>query len=134
VLQSERSTILTLNAMKLTTTGRYEDAGTAVVKFRRCVATKFGLPNDEALPGHPLAGHGLRAYGCYEVLESPWLAEAEAQNRVSFPSSDWLRDMRHFILTFHDTSFECLARDFDVRTVDDFRPAYNAIVDRLYNE
>lgn len=33
-----------------------------VLKFTRACTHSFGLPNDEALAGHPLAKRGLRPY------------------------------------------------------------------------
>jgi hypothetical protein len=134
LLRSETLAILTFNAMRRTAVDRLEDAGTAVIEFARCLLTKFGLPNDEALPGHPLFRHGLEAYGCFEVLNSRWRKEAEDQNRVQFPDTDY-SSVRHFIFTFHDSSFECLANDLSVRLVPlgEFRAEYDSLVDRLYN-
>lgn len=136
VLQSESSTFVTFNAMRADGHGRRVDAGTAVIEFRRCLLSRFGLPNDEALPGHPLARLGLKAYGAFEVLNSSWRAEAEAQNRVCFPATDY-SEVRHFILTFHDSSFECLAVGLDVRLVEahgTFRREFDALVDRVFKE
>ena len=133
--QSERTTILTFNAVRRAESGRYEDAGRAVIEFLGCLVTSFGLPNDEALPGHPLFGHGLDYYGCFEVLDSRWRTEAEAQNRVQFPQADY-GDVRHFAFTFHDSSFECLANDITAHLVGhaDFRSECDSIVERLYRE
>jgi hypothetical protein len=64
LLQTEESTFLTFNAMQTTNRsspggGYYsEDAGTAVVEFTVCAATKFGYPNDEAW-GHIPRTKGL---------------------------------------------------------------------------
>ena len=81
----------------------------AIVTFDLCFITRFGYPNDEALGGHPLAKRGLRWYGVFEIIGSSWAAELAARNRISFPNSS--SDFgRHFIFTFHDSTFECLAR------------------------
>lgn len=133
LLQSERATILTFNAMRPAKTGKYVEAGTAVFEFRQCLITRFGLPNDEALPGHPLYHQGLDVYGCYEVLNSSWRAEAEAQNRVAFPATDY-SSVRHFVFVFHDSCFECLAGDFDARLVDDFRSEFDRLADDIFSE
>ena len=136
VLQSELSTFLTFNAMRADGQGRRVDAGSAVVEFRRCLRTKFGLPNDEALAGHPLAQLGLDAYGVFEVLNSRWRTEAEAENRVCFPATDY-SEFWHFIFTFHDSSFECLALDLDLRLIEppgSFRGEFDALVDRVVRE
>lgn len=108
VLQDEHRTFLTFNAMGNGPDGRAVRRGTAVVEFQGALSTKFGLPNDEALRGHPLHGRGLDFYSIGEVLNFRWAREAERQNRVAFPNArPW--GVRHFVLTFHDSTFECLA-------------------------
>lgn len=89
---------------------------TGVVEVNGCLVSQFGYPNDEALEGHPLAGTGLGLYGIYEALDSSWVARLDAQNRISFPNSA-LPPKRHFIITFHDETFECLADDLTARAV-----------------
>lgn len=83
--------------------------GSVLVEFDGCVATRFGYPNDEALAGHELYTRGLRPYGVFEVVESSWVNDVSARNAVSFPSAE-LPVVRHFVITFHDSTFECLAR------------------------
>ncbi|MGC4072339.1 MAG: hypothetical protein QM760_07460 [Nibricoccus sp.] len=85
----------------------------AVAVFEGCMASRFGYPNDEALSGHPLYKHGLRDYDFFEITPSPWMEEVRAQNRVSFPNYD-MPSRKHFIVTAHDESFECLADSFAV--------------------
>jgi hypothetical protein len=79
---------------------------------------RFGPPNDEAIGGHRLASIGLRCYRAYEVLNSKLIAGLRAQNRVHPSHSDELfaKD-RHFIFTFHDTTFEVVAHSYSVDTV-----------------
>jgi hypothetical protein len=89
----------------------------AVVEFDQCVSAKLGMPNDEAFHGHPLAGRGLRVYGAFEVVNSAWTAELAAINAVHSKddSATW-SGQTHFILGFHDSTFECVARGFRVET------------------
>lgn len=87
----------------------------AIVEFGIPLKTQFGVPNDEALDGHPLSQSGLDAYDAFEVINSRWLAEELRRNQVVFPDSKFT--YRHFIFTFHDSSFECLADDLTI-TVD----------------
>src|SRR5262249_17748356 len=70
----------------------------------------FGPPNDEALSGHPLYRKGLRHYGVCEVKNSSWVRALERMNRVH-PSHHprMFSRYRHFVFTFHDTTFECIA-------------------------
>jgi len=89
----------------------------AVVEFERCVCTKMGTPNDEVLHGHPLNGNGLEGYQAMSVKNSEWLRELEAINSVhSCYKAELWRGLNHYILPFHDCTFECVARGFKVET------------------
>lgn len=86
-----------------------------IVHFKRSSAYFSGPPNDEAFDGHPLAGRGLEPYGVFEVLDSSWIRAMERMNSVHPNHSPALfSDLRHIILTFHDSVFECAAREFDI--------------------
>jgi hypothetical protein len=91
-------------------------AGIAVVRIERCLLSKFGYPNDEALGGHPLYDRGLDFYNVFEVINSSWVRQVNEQNTVCFPnSSDW--QLHHWIFTFHDSTFECMAEALHVEVV-----------------
>ena len=115
LLQSEDDGVLIFNAMKKQEDGYWSEAGTGILEFKWLAKTKFGLPNDEALAGHPLYKAGLDkiGYGFAEVTESSWLREEEQNNQVKFPKSSFQR-LRHFIVMFHDSTFECLAEDLEL--------------------
>ena len=87
----------------------------AVVSFPLYRATMFGPPNDEAFSGHPLSSRGLRPYGAFEVHESSWIHQLERMNSVH-PQHRPARylELRHFILAFHDSTFECVAKRYEV--------------------
>jgi hypothetical protein len=87
----------------------------AVVQFERCVCTKMGTPNEDVLHGHPLGGKGLEGYRAMSVENSAWLKELETINSVHscYKPEVW-RDVNHYILPFHDCTFECVARGFKV--------------------
>lgn len=89
----------------------------ALVEFERCVCTKMGTPNDEVLHGHPLYGKGLAGYEAMAVENSNWLKELEEINSVhdAYNRESW-RGLKHYILPFHDSTFECVARGFKVET------------------
>ena len=114
VLANENDTMLSFNAMRLQSDGRYHDAGCAIVRFELCSISKFGYPNDEAWSGIPRT-RGL-SYGCYEVLNSSWNAELSELNKHSFPDSVPSK-ARHFLFLFHDSSFECLANGYSIEVV-----------------
>ncbi|HXU07178.1 MAG TPA: hypothetical protein VN903_39765 [Polyangia bacterium] len=91
----------------------------AVVEFERCVLYKFGAPNDEVLAGHPLHGKGLAAYRAHTVERSRWIEEQKRINSVH-PQHDpesW-KPFRHYLLAFHDETFECIATAHSVKEID----------------
>ena len=85
----------------------------AVIVFPMVNIFKFGSPNDEALGGHPLYKNGLKFYSVHEVKNSTWVQELEKQNSVH-PQHDkqsFLKDKKHYIFTFHDSTLECVATE-----------------------
>jgi hypothetical protein len=89
----------------------------AVVSFRPCYSHMFGPPNDEAIAGHPLAARGLSPYGAFRVENSSWLRRLEQMNTVHPDHKpDRFARLNHYIFTFHDSTFECLASEFTVVT------------------
>lgn len=86
LLQSEEDVFLLFNAMsdEKYAEGYSYRVGTAVMEFKRCHLTRFGYPNDEGRPEHPLDQQGLAAiaYSVCEVLNSSWAsAEMERQRK-----------------------------------------------------
>ena len=82
-----------------------------------CVAHMFGPPNDEAFTGHPLASRGLHPYGAYRIEGSSWIRGLEKMNRVhKHHKPERFEQLQHLVFAFHDSTFECVCRDFDVRT------------------
>lgn len=88
----------------------------AIVTFERCYAHYSGAPNDEAFSGHPLASRGLGPYGSYEILDSSWIRTLESMNSVHpyHDKKEFMENMRHFVLSFHDSTFECIAKDYKI--------------------
>jgi hypothetical protein len=92
------------------------DEPVAIVRFRRCRTHMFGPPNDEAFSGHPLAARGLSAYRAFRIENSSWLRKLERMNRVHpnhRPERFW--EFQHVVFAFHDSTFECICKEFDVR-------------------
>src|SRR5262245_11742490 len=78
-----------------------------------------GNPNDEALSGHPLYSRGLRSYAAFEVFNSSWIRKLGQLNRVHpHHRSDVFSTLRHFVLTFHDSTFECVGRGYESLLLD----------------
>ncbi len=87
----------------------------AIVVFAGCYAHMFGPPNDEAFSGHPLASRGLGPYGAFVVENSSWIRGLARMNSVHpHHRPDSLKRYRHFVLSFHDTTFECVAVGYSV--------------------
>jgi len=106
----------------------------AIVEFEWCYAHKFGGPNDEVAAGHTLYGRGLQWYRAHEVINSRWLAAEQAINRVhsGYRPESWTK-RKHYLLTFHDECFECLADGYKVQLARcSFREAVDGVVARLF--
>lgn len=111
------------------------DQSMAVLEFRGCHSAKLGDPNDEVIHGHRLWGRGLKPYGAFLVRNSTWVAELRRINEVHesyrdpkvlrgesyFTLPPWER-MNHYLFAFHDSTFECVAESFTVRTISSSMP------------
>lgn len=87
----------------------------ALVEFYQCVSAKLGAPNDEVFSGHPLYGKGLEGYTAQVVQNSRWIAELEAINQVhDYYKPDFWRTLKHYVFWFHDSTFECIAKSYNV--------------------
>jgi hypothetical protein len=85
-----------------------------LVTIKGCISAKLGAPNDEIHHGHLLHGRGLEPYTAQLVINSPWLKEVRANDEVhsSHNPEQW-ELVKHFILWFDDTTFECLATSLE---------------------
>lgn len=110
LFKSERTTILLFRAV-IMKDGRRDTVGVGILEFEMCLLAKFGYPNDEAIPGHPLAKKGLGYYNIFEVENSSWIKDITRMNRIPFPNTKDDTVSSHFVVTFHDSTFECIAKD-----------------------
>jgi hypothetical protein len=91
----------------------------ALITFKFCYSTMFGPPNDEAFDGHPLSSRGLKRYSSFIIKNSSWLRTLIKMNEVHpYHNLKMFEGYKHFILAFHDSTFECIAEDFEVEIVD----------------
>lgn len=87
----------------------------AVIDLWGVRSLRFGMPNDEAIEGHPVWGRGLRAYEAHRVMNSAWLEEHIRWNQVHpFHSDTTWRELNHYLLAFHDDMVEALALGIEV--------------------
>ena len=93
-----------------------EEETVTIISFSRPYAHFFGPPNDEAFEGHPLSSRGLGPYSVFEIRNSSWLRKLEKMNAVhpEHIKESFLESKKHFIFSFHDTTFECIAEDFKI--------------------
>lgn len=100
------------------------DENLALVQFDRTVAHRIGSPNDEVIQGHPLHGRGLQAYAAHRIVNSKWIAELQAINSVhaGYRSETWAT-LIHYLLFFHDETFECIA---PVHKIEPFRGSFRS--------
>ena len=93
------------------------DEPIAIVRFDRCEVHMFGPPNEEAFSGHPLASRGLHPYGVFRIEKSSWIRQLERMNAVHsqhLAARFW--QLQHLIFTFHHSTFECVCKDFEMKT------------------
>jgi len=123
--QSERASVLTFNAVRETANWRRDDAGYGLVEIVHCFTSCFGGPGDEDIEKDPLYAKGLDAYGVFEIVNSRWKRGLLKDGDVYFPGTPGPAQ-RHFVFTFHDSTFQCIASDLRSRTVE---PPENLLVE-----
>jgi hypothetical protein len=95
----------------------------AILKFEVVLQFRFGYPNDEALPGHPLYQFGLGYYDFFTVENSPLIIEIEKQNECHSQHRPGIyAKFHHWIVTFHDKTLEVLALRANVSGQTDLTP------------
>lgn len=88
----------------------------AVARFGICLTSKFGYPGSEALSGHPYYQHGLKYYSGFWVENSDWIEDLKKIDRVHpYHSPSKFKKFKHYVFTFHDTMFECIAQEFEIK-------------------
>jgi hypothetical protein len=84
-----------------------DDDPFCAVLFPDTVFHRLGPPGDGDLEIHPLASQGLTSYSVHEVMNSSLAAELAAVASTG-PA------LRHFLITFQQSTFECVASDYTV--------------------
>jgi hypothetical protein len=84
-----------------------DDDPFCTVLFPDAVFHRLGPPGDVDLEIHPLAAQGLSGYSVHEVVASSLAAEIAAVGSAE-PA------LRHFVITFQESTFECVASDYTV--------------------
>lgn len=97
---------------------------TVMATFPFCAAHLFGEPKAKKLDAHPLAKRGLKAHGAFEVKDSSW--------GRAFAAVHGEPKRKHFVFTFRDSLFECLATDIGVELIREDDDTVKLMSKRLY--
>ena|SRR5690606_5599087 len=97
---------------------KYDDK--YIMKFDLYLKYNFGIPNNESLYHHPYNKLGIESYSFYELKQSPLLEEMKSieKQHPYYNENNWL-GYKHFIITFHDSMFECIAKDYKLISIND---------------
>jgi hypothetical protein len=92
------------------------DRGVIVLKFYAYQTYSFGLTGNETIHGHPYSKLGMRSYSFYEMRDSDLIKSLQEIQKVHpFYNAESWKTCKHYILTFHDNMFECIADYFEIR-------------------
>ncbi|MDE2492139.1 MAG: hypothetical protein KGM24_14930 [Elusimicrobia bacterium] len=99
-----------------------------MVRWRKHIIVSFHvafghrlLPLDRgSLAAHPLAARGLKPDGAFEVKNSSWAREEFAGRG------------KHYVFTFSDALFECVAEGFGSETIEEDDDVVRLMSRRLY--
>ena len=110
--------------------GESDEERPAFVRLLSPLMHMFGPPNDEALQGHPLWSRGLDYYGVFRVDQSSLVRGA--MNRVHPRHTGSLFEgHNHYIFTFHDSTFECVAKSMKFEIVESLEEERHVRMHRL---
>lgn len=84
-----------------------DDDPHCAVEFSAAAFHQFGPPGDDGLYAHPLAANGLRGYSAHEIINSSLVEDSWGPDAVD-------EGRRHFVITFQDSTYECVAADCTV--------------------
>jgi hypothetical protein len=89
--------------------------GTVIIHFDRYLKYAFGMPGNESIFFHRYTKLGLSSFSFFELEDSPMIKELQDIDRQHpyYNGSKW-DNYKHFILTFHDNMFECVAQGFHI--------------------
>jgi|GEM_PF-808711 len=92
-----------------------DDDPFCAVLFSDTAFHRLGPPGDTDLAIHPLSAQGLSGYSAHEVVNSSLCAEIAAVPAGSSASIEAaVPARRHFVITFLESTFECVASDYTV--------------------
>ena len=86
------------------------------LKFIHYSKFTFGMPGNETIHGHPYSKLGMESFSFYELKDSDLIRDLKNISKIHpyFKSESWM-DAKHYIITFHDNMFECIAQNFEIQ-------------------
>jgi len=85
--------------------------------FKHCQQLRFGSPNEDLLSSHYLYKQGLESYSIFEVRDSSWIDELKT-TLYSNSRLNVLEGYKHLVFCFHDSTFECICKEYQVDILD----------------
>ena len=85
-----------------------------IMRFKSFLKYTFGMPNNETIQGHPYSILGMESFAFYELKNSDLIEQLEDIDKIHpyYNSEKW-KEYKHYILTFHDNMFECVAKKYE---------------------
>ncbi|TRX34097.1 hypothetical protein [Flavobacterium restrictum] len=92
------------------------DTGIFALKFKRYLKYTFGIPSNETINSHPYSKLGMESCSFYELIDSDYIKSLQDIEKMhpGYNPKKW-NMYKHYILTFHDNMFECIAEGFEIR-------------------
>lgn len=93
------------------------DVGVVFIEFHGFIKYTFGMPGNETIQGHPYSKLGMKAYSFYELKESDLIIKLQDIDKIHpYYSTEKWNKYKHYILTFHDNMFECIAESYTIKS------------------
>jgi hypothetical protein len=96
-----------------------EESDVALVTFAHCFEYRMGMPDENLVSRHPLGKKGLQEYEAHLIENSEWINQLERDYKIISAYSYDGRKYQHYIFTFHDRSFECIASGYKIQIMTD---------------
>ena len=92
------------------------DTGIFALRFKAYLKYIFGLPGNETIQGHPYSKLGMKSFSFYELRNSDLIKSLQEVDKIHpYHNPEKWDTYKHYILTFHDNMFECIAQNFEIR-------------------
>lgn len=92
-----------------------EEEEIILLNFKKFLKYRSGMPGNETISGHPYYKLGMDSFSFYELIDSDLIQELQSIASVhpNHNPNSW-SNVHHYILTFHDSMFECVAEGFEI--------------------